>query len=380
MSNPYLLFCPYLPLPSSDEFIEFGDWTLGSLRAFEDRWTNPRFKSQSEKFLSKFKKPQGDEPIRNPTLLCRKGKELDGEKPSDEELRALELSLAFGFLDANPEQGPDDQQEAWGMVTTENAELFLWPIDLEHGYVSLKTGYLVQVRTGGFTLDNPRLVLTPPLDLHTPRGAPSPDPLVLTGTYETILHSLRSPGTKPEADQVRVAIEWFAKAWHNTSTIHYLERLVFLKTAFEAITGTSKAYKSAKRLRRKFEELQDTSEHDAEILVWSPEEEPVHRHTWTDGNGQSHCAQITDLEAWFMAFSHVRNSIIHEGTIPNLMYPNSNSGKSNALRSVYHGHLFFTAERLLRGTIKVLLSQLGYHDAWRTKLWRCVRESMGDAE
>ena len=203
MPNPYLLFCPYLSLPADVELVEFGDWELGSLRSFEERWTDPRFKSQSTIFLSKFTRPPGDKPIENPALLCRKGKKLDGDRPSDEELRALELALAFGFLDANPTQGPDDRQEAWGVVTAENVELFLWPIDLEQGCVSLKTGFLVHVNTGGFTLDNPRLVLTPPLDLHMPMRAPSPEPLILTGIYETVLHSLRSPGTEPEADRVR---------------------------------------------------------------------------------------------------------------------------------------------------------------------------------
>ena len=37
--------------------------------------------------------------IGNPALLCRKGKQLDGKQPSDEEMRALALSLAFSKLD-----------------------------------------------------------------------------------------------------------------------------------------------------------------------------------------------------------------------------------------------------------------------------------------
>ena len=81
-----------------------------------------------------------------------------------------------------------------------------------------------------------------------------------------------------------------------------------------------------------------------------------------------------------MAFSHARNSIIHEGKVPDLTYPNSKSGKPIALRPDYHGHLFFTAERLLRGTVKVLLSRLGYNDAWRSRLWRSIKENMDNAD
>ena len=299
MPNPYLLFCPYLPLPPQDEPVEFGDWVLGSLRSFEDWWTDPKFKSQATIFLSKFTRPPGNEPIENPALLCRKGRKLDGEMPSEDELKALELALAFGFLDANPKRQRNVMQEAWGTVTTDNVELYLWPIDLEQGGVDLSTGFLVQVKTGGYTVGNPRLFLSPPLDLHMPIGAPSPDPLVLTGIYETVLCSLRSPGTKREANRVRVAVEWFAKAWRNTATVHYPERVVFLKTAFEAVTGTSNTYRSARKLRRIFEELPDTTESDSEILVWSPEEKPAHTRNWEDKSGRSRCSQITDLACIF---------------------------------------------------------------------------------
>ena len=379
MSNPYLLFCPYLPLPSHDELIEFGDWELGSLRSFEDRWADPRFKSQAEIFFSKFTMPPGNKPIEHPALLCRKGRQLDGLRPAEYELKALELSLTFGFLDANPVRRQDDQQESWGLVTTDNVELHLWQIDLEHGRVSLSTGYLVHVRTGGFTIGDPRPFLPPPLDLHMPISAPSPDPLILNSIYEEVLHSLRFPGKKPEADRIRVAIEWFAKAWRNTATVHFPERLVFLKTAFEAVTGTSDTYKSAKKLRQMFEELENPNVRDSCVLVWSPEE-TSHRHSWTYGRGRRRCCQITDLEAWFIAFGDVRNAIIHEGRIPNLMYPNLDVDPPITSRHIYHDHLFFTAERLLRGTIKVLLSQLGHKNAWRARLWRCIEENMEDAE
>ena len=33
---------------------------------------------------------------------------------------------------------------------------------------------------------------------------------------------------------------------------------------------------------------------------------------------------------------------------------------------------FFTAEFLLRGVIKVLLSELGHDNAWRCELWRIL--------
>ena len=129
--------------------------------------------------------------------------------------------------------------------------------------------------------------------------APSPDPLMLTGVYETVLRSLRSPGGNPTADRVRVAVEWCAKAWPNTQAVQWPERLVYLKTAFEALTGTSTNWKSARKLRETFEALPHTTEKDSDILVWSHEEKPAHTRTWVDKNGQSQSTLITDLEHWF---------------------------------------------------------------------------------
>ena len=361
MPHYYLLFCPYLPL-SLDEPVAFADWELGPLESFEDRWADPRFKAQAAAFLQKFVGID-NVPIDNPALLCKKEKKLDGQELSLDEVRALELSLAFAFIDRNPRSLPENHHDGSFMVTADNAELHLWHIDLKHGYVTKSTGYIVKSRIGGYKISDCEPVLSPPLDLHMPTAACSPDLLVLTGIYETVLGSLRSPGADPTADQVRVAVDWFAKAWRNTATVHWPERLVFLKTAFEALTGTSKNWKSAKKLREIFAALPHTTVRDSEILVWSPEEEPVHTRKWVDKCGQSQSTLITDLERWFMAFGKARNTIIHEGKLPQLTYSGSNPA--------YNGDFVFTAEFLLRGAIKVLLStKPGYADAWRSELCR----------
>ena len=119
------------------------------MQSFEDRWADSRFKVQAITFLHKFVSSFG-EPIENPALLCRKGKQLDGQKPSDEEMRALELSLAFAFIDRNPSLLPENADEAWGWVTADNMELYLWPIDLEQGRVTTNNGLIISVKTGGY--------------------------------------------------------------------------------------------------------------------------------------------------------------------------------------------------------------------------------------
>ena len=376
MPHPHLLFCPYLPLRPTDKPVEFADWEMGPLQCFRDRWADPKFEDRATAFLQKFVGTD-DRPIENPALLCRKGKQLDGEKPSPEEVRALELSLAFAFIDRNPRFLPENCHEGWGRVTADNAELYLWPIDLERGRVTTNTGYIVLVRTGGYRISDAKLVLRPPLDLHIPLINLSPDPLVLTGIYETALGSLRSPGEDSAADRVRIALEWFTKAWRNTATLHFPERLVFLKTAFEALTGTSSTRESGCWLRQLFTELPNTRVRDSKILLWSPEEKPISR-TWIDKRGQIKNGLLTDLEVWFMEFGDARNSIIHEGALPELMYPGSNPiYQPITSNPAYNGHFFFTAEFLLRGTVKVLLStELGYEDVWRDQLYRTIKDAM----
>ena len=375
MSYPCLLFCPYLPI-SPDELVAFADWQLGSLESFKDRWADSRFKDQATAFLKKFV-DLDDKPIENPALLCRAGKRLDGQEPSDEELRALRLSLVFAYVDRNPRKQPDaeekqpDAEEGWAIVTADNAEVHAWPIDLEQGRVSLSRGELVEVNVGGYRISDPDLLLRPPLDLHMPFLTPPPDSQVLTAIYETILRSLRSPNEHPPADRIRIAVEWFEKAWLNTRAIQWPERLVYLKTAFEALTGTHSNWKSARRLREIFEALPQTTERDSEILVWSPAEKPVHCRPWVGRNGRPMSRCITDLERWFIAFGEARNTIIHKVGLPEPMFSSSNCA--------YRGPLIFTAEYLLRAVIKVLLAnELGYENVWRSDRWRGIMAWQGE--
>jgi hypothetical protein len=75
--------------------------------------------------------------------------------------------------------------------------------------------------------------------------------------------------------------------------VHFPERVVFLETAFEALTGTSKSRLSARALRQLFEAVPYTSAEDVERLIWSPAEQPIHTRTFMK-NGRQQTEQITD--------------------------------------------------------------------------------------
>ena len=361
MAHPHLAFCPYL---SVQKIIEFADWQLGPVESFEDRWADVKFKAQSKAFLAKFVDSAG-KPIEHPSLLCRRGRHIDGQLPAPEEIEALEAAIAFSFLDENPRRTPKTAGHGWNVLTADNAEPFFWPIDVEAGYVTVTTGLMVRTLGGGYQIADAELIIRPPLDLHLPLGSHTADAMCLEAVYKTVLSSLQTPSANPTADRVKTAIGWLAKAWRNTATVHFPERVVFLKTAFEAMTGTSKSHVSAHKLRQLLEAVPNTSPTDSELLVWSPAERPV--HTWTFmKNGRPQTVQVTGLEHWFMSFADARNTIIHQGVVPPLTYTNPTNAE-------YEGPFVFTAEFLLRAVIKVSLAQIGYPDLWRSATWRAVK-------
>jgi hypothetical protein len=368
MRHPHLGFCPYLAVR---KVFEFADWQLGPFESFEGRWVDVKFKAQSKAFLAKFVDNAGKQ-IEHPSLLCRRSGQIDGQLPSPEEIEALEAAITFAFLDENPRRTPDSARRGWNVLTADNAEPFFWPIDVEAGYVTVTTGLMVRTLGGGYQISDAELVIRPPLDLHLPLGSQPADSMCLDAIYTKVLSSLRTPGANPTADRIKTAIGWLAKAWRNTATVHFPERVVFLKTAFEAMTGTSKSLVSAQRLRQLFEGVPDTSPADSERLVWSPAERAIHPWAFMKG-GRPQTVQVTGLEHWFMSFADARNTIIHQGVVPSLAYTNSANAD-------YEGPFVFTAEFLLRAAIKVSLAQFGYPDLWRSPSWRAVKAAYQEVE
>lgn len=80
----------------------------------------------------------------------------------------------------------------------------------------------------------------------------------------------------------------------------------------------------------------------------------------------------TDLEHWSIEFGKARKAIIHRVELPDPEYCGSNP--------TYNGPFVFTAEYLLRGVIKVLISNLGFEDAWWPELRRAIKAACEDDE
>ena len=156
-------------------------------------------------------------PVANPALIGRTSGTLDGQLPTSHEVDALGAALHFGFLDRNPGYEEGVNAEGWRIITADT-ELFIWPIDLETGHVTVTTGGLVRTLSGGFQIEDDELEIRSPLELHMP-GAPSADADVLAAIYDVCCNSSRTPGANRTAGQIRTAIHWLAKSWKNTNSI-----------------------------------------------------------------------------------------------------------------------------------------------------------------
>jgi len=186
------------------------------------------------------------------------------------------------------------------------------------------------------------LIIRPPRELFMPMGTGELKADVLEAVYRVALDASTAKG---RAAQVRTTIEWLGKAWWNTERITWPERIVYIKTGFEALTGTSKSRESARNLRLKrggtpHVEREDGKSDGSRRLV----------------HGVCVCAKR----------DHSRRG--------RRVAQVSDAG--NELR----WRFFSTGESVLRAAIKVALHTLGYHDLWQSEIHRAVVAAMKAAE
>lgn len=355
MINPFLMCFPYLPVQRS---YVLGPWRVVPASGYTGPWLSKQFEDRSHAFLKAFRDANG-KPFKDVYLLVHGTRGADGKRPTRPAINAIQSAMNFAVLDRNPAPGSDNA--GWGTATTDNSELFIWPIDVAEGRVSLGRGSIVPVLDGGHQITD-ALTVPAPLELHMP-FAFTLDQEMLTAIYQ--LGSRRfSEGEAAIRRRLEVAIDWLGQAWRNSPSLRPSHRIVFLKTGIEALTDTSDSWQAAKRLRRLFEsELGNESGIAVDELLWSPKE--TERHAI---RVKKVIHQVTDLQDWLMAFSRARNTIIHDGLTPNLMYRRPSSR--------YNGYMVYTAERLLRESIKVSMGTLGFADLWRTRLARAILKAI----
>jgi hypothetical protein len=346
--RPHVIFLPYLPLR---EPVDIGPWVLSPIDAFGGPWLSARFEDLCHQFIAAFR-GQGGETLPRPTIVTDRTDGCCGTSPTDDELVALRRAIEFAALDQNParnEHNKTGSLAAMTAITTDNTALHVWPVDLADGFVAVETGLVVRTVAGGYQIDD-KLAITPPQELRMPLGDMTLDSEIAGVLYEVIAGESDHVGAD-DAARIERTLGWLAKAWQNTPSITWEDRIVFLKTGFEALTSNGSTPGAATKLRSLFEQvivgdLVDAVDH----LLWSPNE-PA-RWQRTDRNGT--VLQGTDLEHWFWRMGNARNEVIHGGAASTLVYDEDDSA--------YKGHMFHTGKRLLREVVRVELARLGCGD------------------
>lgn len=358
---PLLIFAPYLPLTAP---VEAGPWWVGPLSAYEGPWLSERFQDVARRLIASHVAAR-DQPIQNATIVASRASGVDGRRPEVREMDGLQLALHFTVLHANPPWSEDTRSYVgWTTATSDNSALHYWPVDVDEERVTLASGVMVRSTVGGYTLKD-GVTIPSPEELHLPHRV-TLDPEVLAATRSIFVGEHDSSDARLAA-RLAITVRWLAQAWRNTESIDVRQRIIMLKTGFEALTGESESWRAAQVLDELFRQIPLDAGHDrfAEHMVWKPSETASMLWTGKDGKSWS----CTPLNHWFRSFSGCRNEIIHEGRMSSDSYNDA---------TPYAGPYLFIAERVLREAVCVSLRAFGYDDLWKAAPIRMLTKIFAD--
>lgn len=337
--NPYFSFFPALPLSKT---LRLGDWCVG-YPPDDVAWHSPRFKELALTHLKTFEK-QG---FRGGALMWHCDRGFDGTIPDERTWAAIRATVCFIAIDAN-DHVRDDPNAVHYLATSENAELFMQPIDEEKAFISYQTGGLLRrVLSGGWRIGEDGATA------HLPDAVVAIDrPVVPSQLHATALFNALLDDQNATNRRIGVALDWHRFALSNPRVVSLAQRLIALKTGFEALSGESATHECGAFLRRLFEDV--TRPHVGSLpwagLLWSPSERTDLQRSWMK-KGVPQPVVRSELEDWFATLGAARNEIIHEGTLSTVEY----LPPTERPLSRYVGQLFWTGDRLLRETIQALL-------------------------
>lgn len=323
-----------------DVAISLGEWCAGSPPS-GTAWRSERFRDLTGDLLSTLAR----DGFKHSAMVWHRDRGFDGELLPDDIIEAIQASVRFAALDAN-DHLRDDPNAGFYIATSENAELYVQPIDVDHGGITHRRGgALKRVISGGLKIGQKSIPLPDavvPIQGHT---------LVSKKLSQAVFSALGS--SKDRHRRVRIALEWHAVAMSNPRAVTMQQRIIALKTGFEALTGTSESREGARRLRRLFEVT--CGPHVAKLpwpgLLWSPKERTDLVRVHTAISGKKKHDMRSELEDWFMTLATARNEVIHDGELSVFEY----QAPSERPLSRYQGTLFWIGERMLREAIKASL-------------------------
>jgi hypothetical protein len=327
----------YFPALSLRSTFRLGPWSVGSLPEGLS-WRSPRFESLVRGLLTAL----GDSGFRDPAIVWRTGAGLDGDAPDGPTAAAMQAAIRFAALDAN-DQSEGSLNRARELATAENGILHIQPVNEDDGRVTLERGgALNRTLIGGWQLGDQAPSM--------PDAVVAIEPVRISSKLaQAVFRSWTKPGRR--AERLKVAIEWHAMAMANPEAVTLQQRLIAIKTGFEALLGSSNSRDAAKRLRKLFEDSTQPAVEDLPWagLLWSPHERELPRTLRV--LGQAVPDVRSEIEDWFMALAGARNAVIHEGVLRSVDY----AAPPERPLSRYKGSLFWRGERILREAVKARL-------------------------
>lgn len=258
----YVGFFPALPL---DKNLELGDWVVGTPPAATP-WVSQRFRDLSESLLRSFETLG----FKGAAMLWHRDRGFDGSKPPDDVSLAIHAAVTFAVLDANDRlrlTEPDDGNKARDLATTENADLFIQPITEDDGRITHRRGGLLK----SISVGNMKIGAEPPPLADAVERIDSPVP-ASSALARAVYEMVRTDSQRGRA--VATAAEWHRVALANPEAVTMGQRLIALKTGFEALFRTSSSRVAAQRLRNLFEDRtrQHLDHFPWKGLLWAPTE------------------------------------------------------------------------------------------------------------
>jgi hypothetical protein len=278
--RPIVAFCPYLPLHRAFEFAEF--W-IGPIDSFTGAWEPPELEHAVRRLLTRFV-AVGGQPIMRPSLIAtRKGPVVDGKPPTDHE--ALAHAVAVATLVGNPRHPDAEQDDAWKVVTADNCDLWIQPIDLHMSRIALERGSRVRTLAAGYRFSDEKFVVPPPLELHS-EGGGSFDPDIAEAVFQVI--SAPDATTAPDlAGRLRQAVRWWVKSRRNSPSLSWEDRIVHLRIAVDALVGSDRTSSAVRWLNELFSSANET---DSDDLLWAGGHGSFER-TWGGIHRRRRCSQ-----------------------------------------------------------------------------------------
>jgi hypothetical protein len=334
--HPYFSFFPALPLFRN---LQLGDWRIGRPEA-DVIWRSSRFKELALTHLKAFAK----EGFKDGAMMWHRERGFDGSMPEPHVWSAIQAAVCFATLDAN-DHVRNELNAGHYVTTSENAELFTQPIDEERAFIThQRGGRLKNVLSGGWKIGE-EIASLPDAVVAVSQ------PVIISQCLAAAVFCALLDTSKAANRRIAVALEWHRFALSNPRVVSWPQRIVALKTGFEALSGgESKTHICGQFLRKLFENT--TKPHVSLLpwagILWSPKERTDLARSW----GIRHQAVVrSELEDWFSALGDSRNEIIHEGTFSKEIY----DAPPERPLSRYAGPLFWTADRVLREAAKAML-------------------------